>query len=148
MAHTLIGLFIAGSVLLSFNVPRVTAQEPDATVKITRRSVAEGVGLSWGDGVLSFKGKEYLFSFQASGLLREVDPSIKAAELGGQVFNLKNLEDFNGTYKIVTPTAPVDAGGTVVTIGNEKGVIVSVAATKSGQKFTLGAQGMTIELKK
>jgi hypothetical protein len=148
MARKLIVLLIAGSVLLLSNVTRVAAQEPDGTVKITRRSVAEGVGLSWGDGVLTYKGKEYVFSFKASGLLRELDPSISVAELSGQVFNLKNLQDFNGNYKIVEPTGSDGSRGKLATIRNQNGVVVNLVATTAGHKFTLGAEGMTIELKK
>ena len=29
-------------------------------------AVAPGIGLSWGDGVLSYKGRDYPFTFQAS----------------------------------------------------------------------------------
>jgi len=148
MRRTLIGLLIVGNILSVAEIARVAAQEPDGTVKITRRSVAEGVGLSWGDGVLTFKGKDYVFSFKASGLLRELDPSISVAELSGQVFNLKNLEDFNGNYKIVKPSGSVGSGGKVATIQNQNGVVVNVVATTGGHKFTLGAEGMTIELKK
>jgi hypothetical protein len=147
MALRLIGLLVAVSVWLSAPVARVTAQEPDGTVKITRRSVAEGVGLSWGDGVLSYRGKDYAFSFKASGLLREIDPSIKSAELSGRVFNLKNVEDFNGTYKIAETGGPA-GGGKVVTIVNQNGVAVRITSASGSRKFTLGADGMTIELKK
>jgi hypothetical protein len=148
MHRTLIGLLIVGNVLLGSTIARVVAQEPDGTVKITRRSVSEAVGLSWGDGVLTFKGKDYVFSFQASGLLREIDPSITAAELSGQVFNLKNLEDFNGNYKIVKAEEPVGGSGALAAIKNQNGVVLNVVATTGGHKFTLGADGMTIELKK
>jgi hypothetical protein len=58
--------------------------------------------------------------------------------LSGQVFNLKNLEDFNGIYKIVEPTESVGSGGTRATIKNQKGVVVNVIATAEGNKFTLG----------
>ena len=147
MFRIIAGLLMVGNVLLAWTGPRVAAQEPDGTVKITRRSVAEGVGLSWGDGVLTYRGKEYVFSFKASGLLREVDPSIKTAELSGRVFNLKNVEDFNGTYKIAETAGPA-GGGKVATIINQNGVVVSMTTASEGHKFTLGAAGMTIELKK
>ena len=99
MGRILLGLLIAGSVLLGTPLSSDAAQAPDGTVKITRRSVSEGIGLSWGEGVLTYQGKDYPFSFHASGRLREVDVKVTAAELSGQVFNLKNLDDFNGNYK-------------------------------------------------
>ena len=147
MVRTLLGLLIVGSLLLAARISPAPAQEPDATVKITRRSAAPAVGLSWGDGVLTYKGRDFVFSFQASGLLRDVEADLTAAELSGQVFNLKNLEDFNGNYKSVEPAESVGNGGMQTTIKNQKGVVVNVIAT-GGRKVTLGPDGLTIQLKK
>ncbi len=143
MRRVLIGLMILGTVVAA----NAGAQEPDGTVKITRRSVSEAVGLSWGDGVLSFGGKEYAFTFQASGLLREIDPTITVAEISGQVFNLKKLEDFSGNYKIVKGAASVGGGGGFAEIKNQNGVTLNMTAMTAGHKFTLGADGMMIKLK-
>jgi hypothetical protein len=148
MVRTFLKLVIVGSLLLALKISPAPAQEPDGTVKITRRSVAQAVGLSWGDGVLTYKGKDYVFSFKASGLLRDVEENVTAAELSGQVFNLKNLEDFNGNYKTVEPAEPVGNGAAQATIKNQNGVVVNVIATTGGRKFTLGPDGMTIQLKK
>ena len=147
MGRKLLGL-IAGSVLLLSSLFSVPAQEADGTVKITRRTVAEGIGLSWGEGVLTYKGKDYPFNFDARGRLREVDPRMTAQELSGRVFNLKNLEDFNGNYTIVEGMEAAGAGGTRATLKNQKGVIVNLVSTIEGRKFTLGREGMDIEIKK
>jgi len=147
LGRKLVGL-IAGSVLLLLLISSASAQEADATVKITRRTVAEAIGLSWGEGVLSYKGKDYPFSFDARGRLREVDPRMTAQELSGRVFNLKNLEDFNGNYTIVEGKEAASAGGTRATLKNQKGVVVNLVSTIEGRKFTLGREGMDIEIKK
>ena len=147
MGRKVFGL-IAGSVVLLSNVWSLPAQEPDATVKITRRSVSEGIGLSWGEGVLSYKGKDYPFSFDARGRLREVDTQMTARELSGQVFNLKNLEDFNGNYKSVEGENTASDGGSRATLKNPKGVVVDIMSTVAGRKFTLAREGMDIEMKK
>ena len=47
--------------------------KPDATVKITGKSVGVGVGVSWGKGTLTYKGKSYPFS--VDGLFGSVTPS-------------------------------------------------------------------------
>ena len=96
MGRTLLGLLVAGSLLVALNVSSASGQAPDGTVKITRRTVSPGIGLSWGDGVLTYKGQDYPFTFQAKGLFRDVDVRITAAELSGQVFNLKHVALFNG----------------------------------------------------
>ena len=146
MGRKLVGL-IAGSILLLSNVSSVPAQEPDATVKITRRSVAEGIGLSWGEGVLTYKGKDYPFNFDARGRLREVDPRMTAQERSGRFLNLKKLADFNGNYTIVEGKEAA-GGGTRATLKNQKGVVVNLVSTVEGRKFTLGREGMDIEIKK
>ena len=81
-----IGFFIVVSLLLLSNVSSAPAQVPDGTLKITARSVAPGVGLSWGEGVLTYKDQDYPFTFEAKGLFRDVDEKITAAELSGEVF--------------------------------------------------------------
>jgi hypothetical protein len=148
MRRILIGLLLAGSLLLLSNLSFAPAQATDGTVKITSRMVAPGIGLSWGEGVLSFKGRDYPFTFKASGLFRDVDTKIAAAELSGRVFELKRLEDFSGNYqRVESETA---AGGTAAgaAMKNQKGVIVNLVSTVEGRKFTLAREGMDIELKK
>jgi hypothetical protein len=129
-------------------VSSVSAQEADGTVKIRSRMVSPGIGLSWGDGVLTYKGQDYPFTFQAKGLFRDVDPAITAAELSGQVFNLRRLEIFNGTYHKVEADAADARGTTRATMKNGNGVVVNLVSTIEGRKFILGRDGMSIELKK
>src|ERR1044071_1026621 len=130
---------VLGSLVLAPNWFPAPAQERVGTIKITRRSVAEGVGLSWGDGVLTYGGRDYPFSFQARGLLRGVDAKIAADELSGEVFNLNRVEDFAGTYQTVGVPA---GGGSRASIKNQNGVLVDLISTVEGRKFNLGADGM------
>jgi hypothetical protein len=147
MGRTLLGLLVAGSLLLVAN-GSLAAQVPDGTVKITSRMVSPGIGLSWGDGVLTYKGQDYPFIFQAKGLFRDVDAKITAAELSGQVFNLKRVALFNGTYHKVEADSSDAGGGSRATMKNLNGVIVNLVSTIEGRKFILGRDGMKIELKK
>ena len=79
---------------------------------------------------------------------RDVEEGVTAAELSGQVLNLKNLEDFNGIYKTVEPAKSVGSGGTRATIKNQNGVVVNVIVTTGEHEFTLRPDGITIPLKK
>ncbi len=146
MGRTSIRLLIIGGILLVLTITRVAAQEPDGTIRITGRSVAPAVGLTWGGGVLSYQGKDYPFSFDAAGLSREVNVDMDVAELTGEVSNLKNLEDFNGNYMGVE--AETDGGGTRATVQNQNGVVIKIVAKTPGLKFQLGPDGLKIELKK
>jgi hypothetical protein len=147
MDRILIGLLFAASVLLPTNVSSAAGQVPDGRVKITTRSVSPGIGLSWGDGVLTYKGQDYPFTFQAKGLFRNVDAGITAAELSGQVFNLKRVAVFNGTYHKVEADTSDLGGGSRATMKNLNGVVVNLVSTIEGRKFILGSDGMTIKLK-
>lgn len=148
MRRILVGILIAGSVLLLSNFSLVAAQVPDGTIKITSRMVAPGIGLSWGEGVLTYKGQDYPFTFKATGLFRDVDSKIAAAELSGRVFELKRLEDFGGNYQKVESKDSVSGGGTRAEMKNPKGVVVNLVSTVEGRKFTLAREGMDIEFKK
>ena len=140
-------LIVQSFFLLSAARP-FAAQTPDGAVKITSRMVAPGIGLSWGEGVLSYKGRDYPFTFKAAGLFRDIDANMTAAELSGQVFNLQNPEDFIGNYQNVEAKASDSAAGSRATMKNAKGVVVNLASTIEGRRFKLAREGMDIELKK
>src|SRR5258705_3008346 len=148
MHRTLVGILIAGSVLLLSNFALVAAQVPDGTIKVTSRMVAQGIGLSWGEGVLTYKGRDYPFTFQATGLFRDVDTKIAAVELSGQVFDLKKPEDFGGNYQKVEAQTSESGSASRATMKNQNGVVVNLMSTVEGRKFTLARQGMDIEFKK
>ena len=148
MGRTLVGLLVAGSLLVAFNVSSVPAQVPDGTVKITSRMVAPGIGLSWGEGVLRYKDQDYPFTFKATGLFRDVDAKIAAAELSGHVFELKRLEDFSGNYKKVAAEELAGGADTRATMKNQNGVVVNLISAVEGRKFVLAREGMDIEFKK
>jgi len=147
MVRTLLRLALISGLLLTIVAASFAAQGADGTVKITTRSVSTGVGLSWGEGVLTYKGRDYPFTFNAKGLFRDVDPKITAAELSGQVFNLKDPQFFNGTYHKVEADAQDTGAGSRAKIKNLNGVVIDLASSVEGRKFVLNRDGMKIELK-
>ncbi len=148
MVRTFLKLLMMNGLLLTFTVSSSSAQVPDGTIKVTSRRVAQGVGLSWGEGVLTYKGRDYPFTFQATGLFRDVDTKIAAAELSGQVFDLKKTEDFGGNYQKVEAQTSESGSASRATMKNQNGVVVNLMSTVEGRKFTLAREGMDIELKK
>ena len=148
MYRALLWLLIGGGLVLQLSIAPSAAQAPDGTLKITSRMVSPGIGLSWGDGILTYKGRDYPFTFKATGLFRDVDTEMTAAEISGQVFNLQNLEDFSGNYQKVESDESVRGGTGRATMKNQNGVVVSLVSTVEGRKFNLAREGMDIELKK
>jgi hypothetical protein len=144
-----ISLFlIAASILLLAHAASAPAQAPDGTLKLTHRIVAPSIGLERGEGVLTYRGRDYSFTFRAGGLFRDVDTEITPLELSGQVFNLKNLEDFSGNYQKVEIQGSVSGDGTRATIKNQHGVVVNLVSTIKGRKFNLTREGLDVQLKK
>ncbi|PYJ71939.1 MAG: DUF1134 domain-containing protein [Verrucomicrobia bacterium] len=145
MNRRLVGLAIIGAMLLIAPIGRAAEEKPDATVKMTGKSLSAGVGYSWGSGTLTYQGKEYPFSISG---LSAGNIGAGSAELSGQVFNLKNLEDFNGNYTSVGAGATVAGGGGGMAMKNQNGVTMNVVGTTRGLTFKLGVDGMKVELKK
>ena len=145
MKRTLIGLAMIGAMLLIAPIGRAAEEKPDATVKMTGKALSAGVGYSWGSGTLTYQGKEYPFSISG---LSAGNIGAGSAELSGQVFDLKNLADFNGNYTSLGAGATVAGGGGAMTMKNQNGVVMNVVGTTRGLTFKLGVDGMKVELKK
>src|SRR6266513_1200696 len=99
MDRTLLRVLVAGSLLVALSVSSTHGQVPDGTLKITSSMVAPGIGLSLGEGVVTYNGRDYPFTFKTTGLFRDVDTKIAAAELSGQVFDLKNRKILAATTR-------------------------------------------------
>ena len=120
------------------------SQKPSGKVSIVSKSVAIGVGVSWGDGKLSFKGKEYAFSIDGLSL---VDFGISKASAVGEVYNLTDVAKFPGTYVAAEAGFALAGGMGGVALRNQEGVVIHVRSISKGAKLQLGPAGLTIKLK-
>jgi hypothetical protein len=119
--------------------------KPSGTIYVKSKTVAIGVGVSWGDGKLNYDGKEYAFKISGVSL---VDLGFSSVEITGEVYNLKSLSDFPGTYAAATAGAKFgDAGGSVSTLKNDKEVVMKIKAKGEGIQLTLAPTGVTIKMK-
>jgi hypothetical protein len=119
--------------------------KPDATVRLTQGQIAVGLGYSWGNGVLTFQEKEHPFNIRG---LSVVDVGISKASANGEVFNLKKLADFNGTYTTVSGEATLAGGAGVITMKNQNGVTINLFALTKGINFKLALEGVKLTLTK
>lgn len=118
---------------------------PSGTVKLTSKAVAVGIGVTWGDGTLTVAGKTYPFSVEGLGV---ADLGVSSVTSSGEVFNLKNVSDFSGTYVAGEAGIALDKGPTDVIMKNPAGVLLRLHGTQSGARLTLAAQGVKLTLKK
>jgi hypothetical protein len=118
--------------------------KPSGTVTIESTSVALGIGVSWGDGKLLYKGKTYPFSVKG---LSVVDVGVSKVSARGKVFHLAKLKDFPGSFTAAQAGAAVGGGMSVVTLRNQNGVVLELTTTQTGVKFTLSGEGIEVKLK-
>ncbi|WP_186407425.1 hypothetical protein [Candidatus Accumulibacter aalborgensis] len=121
------------------------AAKPDATIAFSGGSVAVGIGYTWGGGDVKYKGKTYKIKIDG----------LSAGEIGGAkirakgtVYNLKQIEDIEGTFLSGAAGGTLVGGGTRATMKNEKGVEMKIETTAKGLSLKLAAEGVKVTLEK
>jgi len=137
-------IWVVAAALVCFGGMAAADDKASGTVTIESMSVALGVGVSWGDGKLSYQGKTHTFSVKG---LSVVDVGVSKVSARGKVFHLKNLEDFTGTYAAAQAGVAVGGGMSVVALRNQNGVVLELTSTQTGVKFTLAGEGIEVKLK-
>jgi len=120
-------------------------KQPDATVELTQGQVAVGIGWSWGEGVLTYKGQKCPVTVQG---LSVIDVGITKATAFGKVYGLKNLEDFNGNYTAATAEGTLGGGAGASTMKNQNGVVIDLFTTTQGINLKLAPSGVKLMIKK
>jgi hypothetical protein len=126
--------------------PQTAAANPGAnegTVTFSGGAVALGIGYQWGNGTLTFQGRQY--PFRMSGL-SVVDVGASTVTGSGTVRNLRRVADFSGNYVAGTAGATIAGGGSVTALQNQNGVVIDSIATSQGARLTLAPQGVSITL--
>ena len=119
--------------------------KPDATIELKQGQVAIGIGYSWGEGVLTYKGKKYPVKVKG---LSVVDVGITKATAKGNVYNLKKLEDFDGNYTSATAEGTIGGGVGATNMNNQNGVTINLVTTTKGVNLKLAASGVELMIKK
>jgi len=143
VVRTIVGLLAVG-VLFASAVRAAEERTPDGTIEFSGRSVAAGIGFSWGGGTLSYKGKKYPIEIDG---LSVGSVGVSSITLSGKVYDLKKLEDFDGNYTGVGAGATVGGGGSAVTMRNQNGVVIEAVSTTQGLNLSLSTGGATIKIK-
>jgi hypothetical protein len=118
--------------------------KPSGRVSISSRSIAAGIGVTWGDGKLSFKGKDYAFSIDG---LTVVDFGISRANATGDVYNLTDVAKFAGTYVAAEAGFTLAGGMGGMVLRNQDGVVMHIRSTSRGARLQLGTSGLVIRMK-
>ena len=140
-----IGLLLLVLVVITGFTQAAKEEKPDATLRLSGKSVAAGIGFSWGKGTLTYKGKDYPVSVKGLSLGKV---GISGVTASGEVHNLKKLQDFDGNYTAAGAGITLAGGGTAIAMKNQNGVRVVLHATTRGVDLTIGGAGVDMAIKK
>jgi hypothetical protein len=140
MNLTLVLLLVVGVALLGVVTPIVAGQKgaagggapkPVGKFRAMTTSIAPNMGVTWADGRLSYNNQDYKFRVEAKTYTEDrVLTQLAGQQIAfeGNVYNLKNVGDFAGTYTHINPEAVKAMGGTgrKPAFHNEKGVVLVV----------------------
>jgi hypothetical protein len=138
---TVFGLSLASIVTA---ISMTAGQTDTGKVTLESKSVAIGIGVSWGDGVLEYQGKKYPFTVNGLSVL---DLGISKVTARGDVTKLKKVEDFSGNYVAAGAGVTVGGGASAIALKNQNGVEMTLTATTQGVKLALATAGVDIKLK-
>ena len=116
---------------------------PVGEVTIDIKGVGAIVGVSWGHGVLWFKGKKYPFHVEGLSL---GDVGFAKISARGKVYNRKRPSAISGAYGALGAGVALAGGVAGLAMQNERGVVIDLSATQQGVKLNLGPQGLTIRM--
>ena len=117
--------------------------KPDATIDIAGNTGGVGVGFTEAKGTLHYEGKSYPVQMQGVSVGQVGASSITAT---GEVFNFKQLQDFDGNYAAASAGVAVAGGGTETTMKNQKGVVIKLRGTNEGVDFRLSVDGVSVKI--
>ena len=134
---------VAILVCLLFAATASAQDKLSGTIDITTKTIAIGIGVSWGDGTLTFKGKTYKFKING---LSVIDVSIASVSYAGEVYNMSELGNFAGNYSGGGAGIAVAGGVATATLTNQNGVKIKLSAKSQGVQFKLAPEGLKIKL--
>lgn len=102
------------------------------------------LGVSGGEGTLSFKGRKYPFKLGSLGV---GGFGVSKTTAVGEVYHLKNVEDFPGAFFQARAGYAAVEGKGVQWLENSNGVVIKLRTTTKGLILNLGADGLMVEMK-
>ncbi len=128
---------------LSFTAP-AAAQTPSGTIEFGVFKAGFIVGAGGGSGTLFYQGQSYPLNI--GGISLGLTIGVSKAQLHGEVYNLTNPADIQGTYNAVSASYAFVGGGKTASIKNSRGVVLKVRGKQVGLDLNLSLGGLSINL--
>jgi hypothetical protein len=137
--------FVAALVVLAALVGASTksfAQTGHVRLHVVKAGFIVGVG--GGSGTLTYEGRTYRLSVGGIGI---GSLGVAGVDLSGTASNLRRPSDIVGTYGAAGGGGAFVAGAQVVTLQNERGVVLRLSGPQVGFQVSLGLAGMTLSMR-
>jgi len=118
---------------------------PDATIELRIFRAGFIIGGSGGTGMLHFRNNGYHLGIGGVSLGATIGAA--RADFVGQVYNLKEARDIEGTYAAVAAGAAAAAGAGITELQNQRGVRLRLQGTQIGLMVSIDLAGMIISLR-
>jgi hypothetical protein len=117
----------------------------DTTGKVTIEvmSVAAGLGVSWGEGVLEYRGEKHPFTVTGFSI---GDVGVAKVLARGEVYNLKSVDQFAGVFMAAVAGGSLGGGAGAAAMKNQHGANMVWTSTNQGLNFSLAQAGITVKL--
>jgi hypothetical protein len=103
-----------------------------------------GSGFVWGNGEISYQGRNYAFRLSSLSI---ADIGAASVCANGSVMHLRRLSDFGGSYSASLPERAVAGSAPVAFLKNERGVVMKLTATDAAWRINLQVNGLRVRLK-
>ena len=138
-------VLLAATLLISSLALAADAKKPSGTVTIDETQFAFILGGSAGGGVLTFQGRQY--PFKIGGLTAGVNVGISKMSAAGEVYDLKDITKFPGTYTKLDVGIALGGGVGGLQLKNENGVIMRLESRTQGLQLNVGsASGIKVTM--
>jgi hypothetical protein len=104
-----------------------------------------GEGFVWGNGELSYQGRNHGFRLLGLSIADAGAASICG---NASVTHLRRLSDFGGSYSASSANPAGDANDPVSYLENEQGVVLKLTATDAAWRVHLRVNGLRLKLKR
>ena len=135
------GLIAVAALVLTAGLAR--AEDTTGKVTIETMSAGAGLGVTWGDGVLEYRGEKYPFTVRGFDV---GDVGVAKAIANGIVFNLKSVEDFSGMFAAVAASGTFGGGAGSGAMYNNNKVSMVWTGTNQGLNLSLAHSGINVQL--
>ena len=120
------------------------SQAETGAVRVVFTKAGFIVGVGGGQGVLTFRGRNYPFKVSGASLGATIGAS--TTKFIGRALNLRSPGDIAGSYGAAGAGGALAAGAGGVQLQNANGVILQLSGPKVGVEFSAALAGVTITM--